>query len=119
MTKEKSSVPNGTKEYFAVPPKFRTGTVMPMRSGPVTGLNRFPLLKGFKGKARKRMTRGFRGRLAATAVLSETIAFCGGVLRHSGIYYITQILDLQAKGLFSLLLKSLFFVGVQNTFYPL
>ena len=72
-----------------------------MRSGPVTGLNRFPLLKGFKGKARKRMTRGSRGRLAANAVLSETIALCGGVLRHSRRYYNTQKWVLQAKGFFS------------------
>jgi len=73
---------------------------MPMRSGPVTGLIRFPLLKGFKGKARKRMTRGFRRRLAASAVLSAAIAICGGVLRHSSTYYNTLILVLQAKAVF-------------------
>ena len=68
-----------------------------------------PSTETFKGKARKRMTRGFCGWLAANAFLSETIAFCGGVLRHSRGYYNTRIPVLQAFDLGSLL-----FVGSQN-----
>ena len=100
MTKEKPSSPNGTKDNL-----LRGTTQISHGHNDAdalwagNGAEPFPSTEMFKGKARKRMTRGFRGWLAANAFLSETIAFRGGVLRHSGKYYNMQMLDLQAKAL--------------------